>query len=263
MKYSNTVKSGMMVFAAGMMLMQLPARTVGADAAVVVDSTTLAAADAAYQERRIESRAREALSLYRSIYVQIPHDPEVAWRLSMACYFVGFNYTTERSQKIALFAEGRDAGLAAVSISSASAPAHFWTAINMALYGDEVGVFKMLFSLKTIEQHLHQSVAGDPSYAYGGAYRVLATIQQSLPRVLGGNRDRAKEYLGKALALTPKEPINYLFMARLMEDKFDDRQKALMYARQGLQTRVLREDEYELIQSVKEINDFIVQYSSR
>ena len=94
-----------------------------------------AKADVAFLDRVNSGKAIEALELYRAIYSRIPKDSEAAWRVSMACYFVGFNISRNKDERIKLFAEGRDAGLAAAEYNPISTEAHFWAAVNMALYG--------------------------------------------------------------------------------------------------------------------------------
>src|SRR5205807_8794803 len=98
----------------------------------------------------------------------------------------------DEDEKKNLFAEGREAGLAAIEIDPKCGACHFWTAINMAPYGEAAGVFKMIFTLGSVNDHLKQAAEADPAYAYGGAYRVLGRIQEKLPGILGGSNSRAK-----------------------------------------------------------------------
>lgn len=217
-----------------------------------------AAADAAFIERGSEARAKEALALYRAVYTQNPADPEAGWRLSMACYFVGFEFTGDNEQKKKLFAEGRDAGASCLKISTASAAGHFWTAVNMALYGQAAGPFKMLFTLPAIVGHLNDSVSIDPGYAYGGAYRVLGAISQNLPYILGGRNEDARRYYEKAIAASPDEPMNYLFLARLLADRFKDRAAALATAEKGAGLcNSITPDRYESLKAISDLNDFL------
>jgi len=217
-----------------------------------------AAADAAFMERGDVARANQALALYRVAYAENPADPEACWRLSMACYFVGFELADNNDQKKKLFAEGRDAGMACLKISSSSAPGHFWTAVNMALYGQVVGPFKMLFTLPAIVSHLNDSTSIDPAYAYGGAYRVLGAISQNLPYILGGRNEDARRYYEKAIMASPDEPMNYLFLARLLADRLKDREAALAVAEKGLTLcDSISPDRYESLKALAYLKDFL------
>ncbi len=193
---------------------------------------SLSQGDEAFKQRASEERAREALSIYRQIYQEHPDNPEAAWRLSMACYFVGLRLSPD-SERSKIFAQGREAGQAAISKKNDCAPCHFWTAINMALYGKEVGVFKMLFTLREIREHLKVSATLDPAYANGGAQRLLGAIEENLPGILGGSNDRARDYYEKATVIAPDEPLNFLFLARLLLKNEKTASEGINTARKG------------------------------
>lgn len=193
--------------------------------------------DAAFKKRGDQAQAKQALDEYRKLFTETPNDPEAGWRFAMACYFYGLRFMKDKKlkhERADLYKEGRDAGRAALKAKPECAPCHFWTAINMALYGDTVGILKTLFTLGEIKDHLKESLGIDPKYAYSGAYRLLGLIEQKLPGILGGSDDRAREYLEKAIATSPDEPLNYEFLAKLLEDEFDDPKTALEVAKKGL-----------------------------
>lgn len=219
--------------------------------------------DIAFRERRDPARARSALEFYRLEYKKTPKDPEAAWRLAMACYFVGIRVLDSKHEKKKIYAEGRDAGLTGTQANDKCAACHFWTAINMALYGETVGVLKMLFSLSQVEDHLRKSTALDPGYAFGGAYRLLGLIEQKLPGILGGNNDEAKAFFDQAIENGPEEPLNYLFMARLLEEEFDDRKKALEYARKGLNVPPPTPDRIEAVDAMSDLRKFIEDHPAQ
>ena len=104
----------------------------------------------------------------------------------------------------------------------------------MALYGDRVGALKTLFSLGEIRAHLERVIAIDPSYASGGAYRLLGLISQKLPGILGGNSDEARRDFERAIRVAPDEPLNFLFLAKLLDDDLHDRVSAIETATKGL-----------------------------
>jgi tetratricopeptide (TPR) repeat protein len=177
--------------------------------------TPLSVTDELFKKRQVPEFAESALSQYR-IAFQENHTAETGWRLAMADYFVGLRLRTDEDKKRVLFQEGIDVGRAALELKPDCAACHFWTAINMALYGQSVGPFKMLFSLNEIREHLKKSLELDPTYAYGGAYRLQGMIEWKLPGILGGSNDRAEANFKHAIETAPDEPLNYLFMARLL-----------------------------------------------
>jgi tetratricopeptide (TPR) repeat protein len=219
------------------------------------------AADQLYLERADFKKAEESLCLYREYFKNNPADAKCAWRLSMACYFAGFNIEKYREKRKALFGEGRDAGLASLKINNNSVEAHFWTAINMAHYGDSVGVVKMLFTLNSIYSHLEESIRINPSYAYGGAYRALGKIKETLPGVLGGSNSKAKAFYEKAIENAPDEPINYYFLAQLILTVYKDKPLALQIARKGLSFGTPEYFRYESFQGITLLRGFLVSNS--
>lgn len=198
------------------------------------DNGRFTEADKLFLERSDPSKAQKALSLYREYYASHKEDADAAWRVSMSCYFAGFEIAKSKQEKKRLFAEGRDSGLAAVKLNPDSAEANFWTAVNMALYGETVGVLKMLFTLGAVRGYLAKSAVIDPAYAYGGAYRILGKIEQELPGILGGSNERAKDYYLKAISIAPDEPLNYYFLADLQHKAFRDNVSAARTVERGL-----------------------------
>jgi tetratricopeptide (TPR) repeat protein len=220
------------------------------------ETETFKTADACFLARGDREKAVEALKLYEQIYSSAPSRGDAAWRLSMASYFVGFNLTQDREEKKRLFAQGRDAGLASVKCSSSCVEAHFWTAVNMALYGQTVGVFKMIFTLGSVMQHLEEGIAIDPSYAFGGGQRVLGKIYESLPSILGGSRDKARSYYEKAIENGPDEPLNYLFLSKLLAKNFRDKKAAIAVAEKGLSLKCPEAYRTESIQAYGQLREF-------
>ncbi len=213
--------------------------------------------DRVMRDRKNPESAKKGLELFRTAFKEDPKNPEHGWRLSMACYFVGNRLTPNEKDKEKIFAEGRDAGKKAAEVDPKCAPCQFWTAINMALYGDTVGVMKMLFTLDEIQTRLKKVIELDPSYVGSGAYRLLGIIQWKVPGILGGSDKRAREYLEKSIELSPNETLNYLFLARLLKDSFDDPAAAGAIARRGLAVPADKLERIESIEAVEDLKKFV------
>lgn len=218
-------------------------------------------ADEAFKQRVSKEKAFEALELYKSVYDKNKNNCNAAWRYSMACYFAGFEYIKNKNKKIELFRNGIDAGLVAIKLNPESAEAYFWTAINMVLYSETEGKLETLFSLHNVCKYLEKSIEIDPSYAYGGAYRVLGKINENLPRLLGGSKKKAIRFYRKAIEIAPDEPVNYIFAARLMRKKFKNKEAARKYAEDGLKIVIKDKSRHESINAQKEIRDFLKKIS--
>ena len=210
-------------------------------------------ADEAFAMRGENAKINLAYDLYKKYYAEAPENFETGWRLSMASYFVGNRVLQKDDEKEKTFAQGRDAGLASLKLNPKCAAAHFWTAINMALYGGSVGAFKMLNSISDIEKHLEASIKIDPTYASAGAFRLLGTIKQKLPGILGGSNRYAREYYEKAIATVKDEPLNYLMLAKLYRYDLDEPQKAIETARAGLKFNPPTVDRFESVEAYAEL----------
>lgn len=200
----------------------------------LLGASCLSSSDDAFRRRADIVNARTALEGYEKCQANEPLSTEAAWKFSMASYFFGHNFVTEQEEKKSHFRRGRDIGLAAVERDAKCAPCQFWTAVNMALYGESVGVFRMLGTIPAVKRLLLQSMENDPSYAYGGALRILGMIYNRLPGILGGDDDKAREYFRKAIEIAPDEPLNYWAMVKLLEEEFGDRAGALGFAEKAL-----------------------------
>lgn len=218
----------------------------------------LSQGDESFKHRSAEDQARLALQSYLIAAEKTEYkDVETLWRVAMGSYFVGLRLTHEDAEKEKIFAQGRDAGFKALALKPDCAECHFWTAINMALYGDTVGVFKMLSSLKDIESHLQKTITLNPVYANGGAYRILGLIQQKLPGILGGSNSRAREYFEKAVAIAPNEPLNYQFLSSLLRYELGEKKQALETAEAGAAIAVKDPDRLESIEAQKILTEWI------
>ncbi len=219
--------------------------------------------DVAFRARAAEGEAREALRVYRELYLQNPSDVAGTWRLAMAAYYVGFRLTPDEDLRKDIYAEGRDAGFAGAKLDTRCAACHFWGALDLALYGNTVGIFKMFFALGDLRDHLNEVVKIDPHYGYGGAYRMLGMIEQKLPGILGGSNDRAREYFDKAIEISPDEPLNYLFLVRLQRDDLDDLTSALLTARRGVAVPTPATDRIEALEAISDLKVFLEQEAAR
>lgn len=179
-------------------------------------ANNLEIADKIFAQRNVEAHAREALALYQDLYDSGETSAAVAWRLAMAQYFVGLRFTAE-SKKSDFFRKGRMIARKATKYSPNCVECHFWAAVNTALYGQSLGAVASLFMLQEVRSHLERVIAIDPSYAYGGAYRILGIIEQNLPGALGGSAQVAEENFRKAIAVSQNEPMNYLFLVKLLQ----------------------------------------------
>jgi hypothetical protein len=233
----------------------------GTSVSASIPKSPIQLADEDFRNRGEPLRARKALASYRELAKSAAQDnPEPHWKHAMACYFVGLRLTDDSDEKATFFAEGRDAGLKAISIQPTNCAAcQFWTAINMALLGQTLGVMKSLFTLSEVKEHLRSSIQADPHFANSGAYRVMGLIEQNVPGLFGGSDDRAEEDFEKAVELSPGEPLNYLILARFLDERRHDTERAKKVARAGSEITGLPPDRLEGREALHDLDELLAK----
>lgn len=215
--------------------------------------------DAFFDERKVAGNAARALEIYSAIS---PQNFESLWRESMACQYLGHRVATANDSKRDYFARGVRAGRDALALNPNCAPCYFWTSINLALLGKLIGPLQSLRSLKEIRQWLEKARELDPNYAQGGPDRVLGTIEAALPKIIGGDRIKARHHFESSLTIAPEEPMNYLALAKLWEENYGNRTKALAVAREGLAHPPPQPNQIESIESRDELNQLVLRLSA-
>jgi tetratricopeptide (TPR) repeat protein len=200
-----------------------------------LDAGPLGPGRQAYRERRNPERARESYTLFKRVVDQNPNDPVALWHLAMSCYYLGQRVVETKEERKRVFAEGHTLAENAVERDPTCAPCHMLAGVNQALWGQEMGIFRVLSGLPNVKRHLQLSTELDPTFAGASALRVRSQIARILPRWLGGGKDKARRYLSRAVQIAPNEPLNYQFLSKLLWKDFGDRKGALAVARRGLE----------------------------
>lgn len=207
--------------------------------------TLLAQGDSSFSKRNDKVQLEKAVSLYQEAYLQFPKEVEPAWKYSMALHSFATRFEEQEENKRRLFEQGIEIAKQASQKDPLCGPCQFWAAIHMAQHGELVGVFKMITSLSEIKERLEQAAQLDPAHAMGGPYRVLGTIYQVLPGILGGDSEKAAQYFKQALLVSPNEPINYLAFAKLQSEEGNSA-SAQEIAREGLRFKTAAEHSISL-----------------
>lgn len=105
---------------------------------------------------------------------------------------------------------------ALATLTKEDVPAVFWTAFGWGSYinisRSDVSVVADLPKVLTMMEFVRQT---DPTYYYGGPYLILGSIEGSMPQVLGGKPEKAKEYFERALSVNGgKFLLTYIYYAK-------------------------------------------------
>lgn len=213
----------------------------------------------AYRERRDPARALESYRLFKGVVEQDPEDHEALWHLAMSCYYLGQRVFDTKEERARVFAEGHRFAESAVARDPECAPCHMLAGVNQALWGQEVGIFRVISGLPNVKRHLRRSTELDPTFAGASALRVRAQIAKVLPRWLGGGKKKARAYLRRAIEIAPHEPLNYQFLAKLLLKQFGDREAALRVAREGLAVPPPGPEFVESIDAARRLEGLVAQ----
>ncbi len=123
-----------------------------------------------------------------------------------------------RNRKIS---EAFDKDLAAFQAALATltkddVPAVFWTAFGWGscinITRSDVGVVADLPKVIAMMEFVRQT---EPTFYHGGPYLILGSIEGSMPQVLGGKPEKAKEYFERAIAVNGgKFLLTYVYYAK-------------------------------------------------
>ncbi|HVN48442.1 MAG TPA: TRAP transporter TatT component family protein [Bacteroidota bacterium] len=88
------------------------------------------------------------------------------------------------------------------TFSKDDVPAMFWTAFN---WGSYINISRTdveaLAEISKVTALVQRAAELDPAYYHGGAFLFFGTMEGSMPKVLGGHPDKAKELFEKCLAI--------------------------------------------------------------
>ena len=157
----------------------------------------MAKADGLYAHREDLGQARQAQALLRLARVEDYGSYEIAWKLSRSDYYVADHTTNEREREDS-FREGIEAGQRAVQLQDGKPEGHFWLGAN---YGGTAknSTLASLSSVEDIRKEMDTVLKLDEGFQSGSAYLGLGQLYLQAPRMLGGDRQKAVDYLEKGL----------------------------------------------------------------
>jgi tetratricopeptide (TPR) repeat protein len=96
-------------------------------------------------------------------------------------------------------------------------------------YGQAVGVSQSLHMVDSIKKEMAWILARDEGFDEGGAHRVLGRLYFKLPGIMGGDNEKAKEHLRRAIELGGKNTLNFLYLAEVhINEGEKDQARALL-----------------------------------
>lgn len=169
-------------------------------------------ADRFYAERADLVKVRQGIVSLRQAQADDPANFELAWRLAKFSYYLGAHSGNSTEQEKA-FHEGLEAGKLAVKLQGSKPEGHFWLGAN---YGGraQISTLSGFSEIEDIKQAMEAVLKIDERFQSASAYMVLGQVYLQAPRLLGGDVQRAIEYLEKGIKLGPD---NALMRVRLAQ----------------------------------------------
>ena len=177
-----------------------------------VAAQRIAEADTLYEGREDITKARVAVASLRQALTADYGNYEAAWKLARAAFFVG-DRTDNAAERDDMFREGTEAGKTAVQLQPDKPDGHFWLGAN---YGGSAAhsTIANISSFRDIKREMEAVLKLDEGYQGYSAYLGLGRLYLQAPGVLGGDSQKAIEYLEKGVKLNPNHGLMRYHLAQ-------------------------------------------------
>jgi tetratricopeptide (TPR) repeat protein len=169
-------------------------------------------ADQFYAGRADLVKVRQGLVVLRQAQASDQGNYDLAWRLGKFNYYLGA-HSPDSAERGKAFHDGIEAGKLAVNLQDGKPDGHFWLGAN---YGGsaEDSLLAGLSEIDDIKHEMETVIKLDEGYQSGSAYMVLGQVYLQAPGMLGGDTQKAIQYLERGLRFGPD---NSLLRAHLAE----------------------------------------------
>jgi len=140
--------------------------------------------------------------------------PDTLVMLSYVYFLVGDVRAQSSEDKLAAYDKGREAGRRAVELAPKNPEAHVWYGINTGRWGQTKGIMRSLFLLPTVREEIDATLALDPRNLR--ALALQGNVFFEVPRIAGGDRDKAEASFRKALEIDPHFTNARIDLARVL-----------------------------------------------
>jgi tetratricopeptide (TPR) repeat protein len=190
-------------------------------------SEAIAEAEQFYAGRADLVKVRQAVVTLRQAQADDAANYELAWRLAKFNYYLG-SHSPDATEQGKAFREGIEAGKLAVKLQDGKPEGHFWLGAN---YGGtaQASTLAGLSDIDDIKQEMETVLKINDGYQAGSAYMVLGQVYLQAPRLLGGDTQKAIDYLEKGLKVGPDNALlkSKLAAAYVEAHRFDDARKQI------------------------------------
>ncbi len=171
----------------------------------------IAEADQFFAGRQDLVKVRQGVVALRQAQAEDQGNYELAWHLAKFNYFLG-DHSPDTSERDKAYRDGIEAGKLAVKLQDGKPEGHFWLGAN---YGGsaKTSILAGLSDFDDIKREMETVIKLDERYQDASAYMALGQLYLEAPGLLGGDTQKAIQYLEKGLKLGPD---NALMRAQLV-----------------------------------------------
>jgi tetratricopeptide (TPR) repeat protein len=137
--------------------------------------------------------------------------------LAYVYFLVGDVRATTDDQKLAAYDKGREISKRAVELAPKNPEAHVWYGINTGRWAQTKGIMRSLFLLPTVREEVEATLALDPKNLR--ALALQGNVFFEVPRIAGGDRDKAEEVFRKTIEIDPHFTNARIDLARVLMAK--------------------------------------------
>lgn len=163
------------------------------------------------------ARDKQSMGVIERALTSNGNEYQWLWRAARIYYFVGDK--AAKSEKVSYFEKGINAGQRAVAANANGAEGHFWLGVNYGGYSEQKAVFKALATVGKIRAEMETVLKLNDRYQDGGAYLALGEMDRQLPRIVGGNLNRAIQRLEQGVSVAPNNLEIKLALGQAYEEK--------------------------------------------
>ena len=171
---------------------------------------SVAKADQLYAQRENIQFLRQAIIELRQAQTADPGSYDAAWRLARFNYYLAMH--TDGDERNNAFRKGIAAGKTAIGLQGNRPEGHFWLGANYGGSLDQGSIFG-LATIADVRKEMEAVLRLDEGYQNGSAHMVLGLLDLKIPKLLGGDRQKAVAELEKGLRFGETNAVLRLHLA--------------------------------------------------
>lgn len=229
--FRNARKLGIFLLVVTLSIVAISCRktviSTGETAAMRPAGDAITQADQLFAGRSDLVKVRQGIIALRQAQAEDQGNYELAWRLAKFNYYLG-DRSPDAGERDKAFHDGIEAGKMAVKLQDGKPEGHFWLGAN---YGGsaKTSMLAGLSEFDDIKREMETVIKLDERYQDASAYMALGQLYLEAPGLLGGDTQKAIQYLEKGLKLGPDNALlrSQLAAAYVEAHRNDDARKQI------------------------------------